>query len=611
MVLTAQRTLLERSIVFILFLLFFLSFVSIRVWDYDFWWHIATGRYIVQHKEIPSKDKFSYVTEENRGKYPATAPREKVLMRQYWLAQVLFYYIYATFGSWGIAVTRALLLTLTLLLVYKGLRLFEISILPSLLLVTPVFYVLLHKFSGERPVLFSFFLGVGVFLIIEDFLKSKRNTIYTLPLVMLIWANLHGGFILGIVFISIYLITETFRFILKRTDLTKKEFYIFVLTLTFSILSTLLNPNKLLLVPMLFQSKYKIFAENIQEYRPLYEFYFKRVVNLDYAVLFIIALTIATLLLRNIKMGPSHLIILGGVLLMSILHQRFLAFTATMGMIIVGKEVMVLYRNTLLRFKSLNTSILKTGADIMIFLLVLFFMAKISIVVNNRIRNFTSDHEITPAKGAIDFIEENRIPGQMFNSDIFGGYIIWRLFPWKKVFTDTRSIDIASTVEYRNIIAGNSTMVGGKPLWERLLDMYNVNFVVVHPLDYYGNIIPLTREIIENDRWRLIYADGNSMVFIRDTEENKGLIARYGMEREKGYWSIIAITSYITLGNKNNPFLYKTIGYCFMKLKKYDEAMKAFGHVLRLDPDNKEVLKMVEEIREVSGKGEKEKGETP
>jgi|Deesub1362A_J573_1020465.scaffolds.fasta_scaffold01646_3 hypothetical protein len=598
------RTYSAKVTVFILFFLFFLSFLSIKLWDYDFWWHIATGRYIVEHKEIPSEDKFSFVTEENRSKYPATALREKVLMRQYWLAQVIFYYIYTTFGSWGIAATRAILLTLTLWLVYKGLRLFEMSTLPSLSLVIPVFYVLLHKYSGERPVLFSFLFSVMVFLIIENFLKSRGKIIYTLPIVMLIWANLHGGFILGIVFISIYLIIETLRFVIKRSDLSKKKFCIFVLTLCVSVSFAILNPNKLLLIPMLFQSKYKIFAENIQEYRPLYEFYFKKVVNLDYTVLFIIAITLAILLLRGIKMGLSHILILIGLFTMSILHQRFFVFTATVGMIIIGKEIMVLYKNTLLRFKSLNTASLKRGGNFFILLAILFFMVKISLAVNNQIRDFSSDHEIIPEEGAINFIEKNKIPGRIFNADIFGGYIIWRLYPWKKVFIDTRSIDIASTVEYRNIIGANPVMVGGKPLWERLLDMYDVNFVVLNPLDYYGNISPLVKEIVENDRWILIYTDGNSLIFMRNNKENEKLINRYRMEKDDAYWSIIAITSYIALENKDNPFLYKTIGYCFMKLKNYDEALKAFGHVLRIQPDDKEVLKMVEEIKLIKDEGE-------
>jgi hypothetical protein len=589
-------------IYFILFSLFFLSFLSIKLWDYDFWWHIATGRYIVENHEIPSQDRFSYITEYNRELFKSTSLREKFLMRQYWLAQVIFYYIYTIFGPWGIVTMRSLLLTLTLWLVYKGLRKFGVPNLLSFSLLIPVFYVL-HKYTGERPVLFSFVLAVLVFLVIESFLKSKGKTIYFLPLVMLVWSNLHGGFALGVVFIGVYLTVEILKVILKKSELSKNKFYLFISLMALSLISSFLNPNGLITI-LMFQSKYQVFTASVQEYQPLLNFYVKKVFSIDYSLFFIIVLTVITLILRFMRMQLSHLILAIGLLIMSFLHQRYFVFSATVGIIIVGKEIGGLYRTWLSRYESSKWKNFRTVLVSAMALFILFSAVKTTLALADNIKkNFSGDHVINTGRYAIEFIEENRIPGRMFNTDAIGGYAIWRLYPWKQVFTDTRAIDIASLVEYKAILAAKTLEKGKELLWERLLEMYNINFVVIEPLDYYGGLVPLIKAINENEHWVLIYTDSNCLIFIRNSEENKDLIKRFHLNKELGYWSIIAKASFMALGEKTeNPFFFSTIGECFMKLRNYNEAEKAFRHVLRIEPGNAVAAKTLAEIRDMKTK---------
>ncbi len=100
----------------ILLLTFFYSYASRSLFDSDFWWHISTGRHILQHNTIPDTDPFSFTSglEENKNLYPL---RENFILKQYWLAQIIFYRIYDYAGAAGIIVLRALLLTLTIVFV--------------------------------------------------------------------------------------------------------------------------------------------------------------------------------------------------------------------------------------------------------------------------------------------------------------------------------------------------------------------------------------------------------------------------------------------------------------------------------------------------------------
>src|SRR4030066_1541 len=90
---------------FILFSTFLYLYLSVDLWDYDFWWHIATGRYIVTEGHLPGKDPFSFTStmEENRNLFPE---RENFLLKQYWLAQGLFYIVFDYIGPTGIIFFR-------------------------------------------------------------------------------------------------------------------------------------------------------------------------------------------------------------------------------------------------------------------------------------------------------------------------------------------------------------------------------------------------------------------------------------------------------------------------------------------------------------------------
>jgi hypothetical protein len=586
--------------ILIIFLLFFASFLSVKLWDFDFWWHIATGRYIVTNHEIPVHDPFSFVTEENRGKFESTSLRERFIMRQYWLAQVIFYYIFQSAGPLGIVITRSVLLTLLLYLVFRSLKFFRVPDAFSLCLIIPVFYLFLHKYTGERPVLFSFIFPVIIFLIIEDYLKTRSRRIYLLPPVMLVWANLHGGFVLGIVIIGVYLAAETLKFLLKRDALGQRDLLVFIGTGVAAIVASALNPNGYLALPM-FHPKYNIFTEQIQEYQSLYRMYFSKAMPLAPEIVVVMIIFALVLLARFRRMALSHLLLLLGLFVLAIQHQRFLAFASTVGMAIAGKEILAAYAYLRERVALLKREHLAKVGSLFFLGILIIFAVRISYRLIESDMKLGEMYMHNDAVGAVNFIERNGIQGRMFNSDAFGGYAIWKLYPGKKVFADTRQIDIATTVEYVTIISGNDTMVGSKPLWEKLLDMYNINFAVLKPIHYHGGLNDLIAKMIENDRWVPVYIDGAYFLFVRDSDVNRDIIAHFRISRENGYWAIIRKASEMALANVDNPFLYTAIGKGFRGLGNDKEAVKSFGHALRLYPYDPIAKKEMEEIS--AGKG--------
>ena len=73
----------------------------------DTWWHLATGRWIVQHHAIPHTDPFSY-----------TFFGKPWIAHEY-LADVMFYWIHWLGGFAALTLVNAAILTAAFLLVYR------------------------------------------------------------------------------------------------------------------------------------------------------------------------------------------------------------------------------------------------------------------------------------------------------------------------------------------------------------------------------------------------------------------------------------------------------------------------------------------------------------
>ncbi len=590
---SAGSSALMYTLVLLFFLTIFLSFFRINLWDYDFWWHIATGKYILQHTEVPSQDPFSFVTEANRGKYPLSEARETFLMRQYWLAQVVMYLVYENFGPVGIRALRALLLTSCLLLVFFGFRHFRIPPLYAMIMIVPVFYVLLRKYTGERPVLFTFFFSILVTVILEKYLTGKHKSLllFFLPPIMLVWSNMHGGFILGILIIGIYNIVEVGLFLRNKTRIGKDALIKLIALSAGSILVTILNPNGWLVFTR-FQSKNDIFKSGINEYMPLLTVYLKKLAPFNGAVFLVLAFVVFVLLLRIVKMPLRRSLLVAGILFMSLKHQRFFAFTSLIGVFLVGLELEAMYKSDI--FKRLYSPTISRIISLILIGTVLIFLTYESVALARIIKQDEKSKEAYKYKQVVDFIEQNSLKGRMFNADAFGGYLIWRLYPKERVFTDTRLIDIASLIEYNTI--SSAKMDGDTPIWQKLLDLYDVNMLVLKPLEYDGSLTRLVEAALESNQWILVYADGVALVFLKNNDKNRDLINRFALSNEKGYWSIIGSASFKAMKNTKNYRLFLTIGSSFVHIGNLEEARKAFMHVLKIDPDNIKAKNYMEEI---------------
>jgi len=88
---------------------------------------------------------------------------------------------------------------------------------------------------------------------------------------------------------------------------------------------------------------------------------------------------------------------------------------------------------------------------------------------------------------------------RIFAHDEWGDYLVWS---GRKVFVDGRSDFYGDDFENKYI-----DVMGVKPGWDKTLDHYGVNTILMAPTE------PLSGALKESSRWRLVYDDGQALVF--------------------------------------------------------------------------------------------------
>ncbi|NWF81139.1 MAG: hypothetical protein HXY37_14020 [Chloroflexi bacterium] len=191
------------------------AFIALRalltpIPPHDFWWHMATGRLIVEQGQIPTTDSFSYTR--------AGEP----FYNQSWLAQVWLYGLQRLGGVPLIIVVQALVLALAygLLLRLCVRRSGAVRLSAGFLLVA----TLPASFDNwiVRPQTYALPLFVATLYVLTAWrLPAIRASgdaparfyrpLLLLPVLGILWVNLHGSFVLGGALIALVFVAEALR----------------------------------------------------------------------------------------------------------------------------------------------------------------------------------------------------------------------------------------------------------------------------------------------------------------------------------------------------------------------------------------------------------------
>ena len=167
--------------------------------------HLLMGKFVLESGAPPAQEIFSYVY-ENRPYTP-----------QEWLAGVIYYVAYALLGLNGVVLLAGLLIAGAFTVIYdEAVSKDADRASPFLLLILGALVSSIHWVT--RPHLFTM-LFLGIWLILIDRLyRGRWVQIWIFPILMVLWANIHGEFIAGFLVLMAYLAGWLWQYLCRRSS---------------------------------------------------------------------------------------------------------------------------------------------------------------------------------------------------------------------------------------------------------------------------------------------------------------------------------------------------------------------------------------------------------
>jgi hypothetical protein len=387
-----------------------------------------------------------------------------------------------------------------------------------------VFIILLTIASSifhwlARPHIFSLLLFVMTYYLLEQFQSRHIQTFYFFPLLVLLWANLHGGFISGFILISVYLIGNSVKFVLSRDEgkkLYRQKTRVLMLTLFACVFVSLINPYGLgvLLYPvkLIFQ---RSIIDRIAEFQSP-NFHHLLLVPSKYFLL--LAILLIGILKKNLDIIEIFLIIIFAN--MALFSQRFVPLFCIVVAPILARNAQWILNQTKSRFvdvfqrKSNDMCLMDASASGYLWLVVGILIVTLAVAANRIEYQF--DESRKPVE-AVNFLKKVSLRGNMFNDDEFGDYIIYSAYPQYKVFIDSR-VDMYGVDHFKDYL----TMVYFEPGWEKVIEKYKINWMIL------SSDSILSRYLNERKDWKTIYSDKVANILVRNTSENQDMLKDYG-----------------------------------------------------------------------------------
>jgi hypothetical protein len=475
-------------IVFVLIFWMSLFFMPriINAGDGDLGRHITSGNVILSTGQIPTQDLFS-----NTMSGGLLYPKE-------WLSQVLFALAFRVAGLNGIAWLTALILAATYSVLAIGLRRLGVN-----MVITAAGAIIasavgsLHSLT--RPHILSWLLFTLFLSILEDHrMNGRRRGLWLLVPLMAAWANLHGAFIYGLVLIALYCIGAALEGERRRAI----ELFAFTILV---ILASFFNPvGPAMLAHNLDFLQNRFLTDLSTEYASPN---FHVISAWPFAALLVVSLAIVARIGQRLTWTP--VILLSIWTAFALYSVRNVPLYAQVAVFILAPYADRLMHEILPRAELFlsHMDAIDRMANGWVWAIVAFALL---VGLESSGTNLdpwgmgnTFDPHVFPV-AAVDGVKAAPPVGDMFNEFNWGGYLLYRLWPEKKVFIDGW-IDFYGEGLTREYLQA----LNAEPGWESILDRHKVQWVIVAPTR------PLAVRLDESPGWDLRYKDGVAGVWVR------------------------------------------------------------------------------------------------
>lgn len=499
--------------------------------DPDMGWHLATGRYVVQHHSIPSTDVLSYTAAGTKWIYPP-------------FAGVLFYLIYNVAGYAGLSWFCALACLLTIACLVRN------RDLASILLAACAVQQVAFR-TGARADLFSTVFFAVFLAALWGYQRGLSKYLWLLPLTMFVWVNVHPGFILGLAVIGAYLLLEASDMLFaERRAAARRRLLEAWPWLTGTALVTLLNPwgptlyaVALSMLGLGEQRTGTLAATSmIGEFLsvPISSQMFQHLIDFrhpDNGYTWMMVAAVFVVLLAMWRRQFGVVIIQAAALGISLQRERYIGFFCITTAILGGTLLSDAFgtrtpaddpqttepkHGPLVRVPLAAALVFVCIASAVTLLHIADFVSNRTHVVFHSDASFGAGESTWFPERAASFIQRERLPGNIFEEYALGGFAAWRLGPEYPDFIDGRGNAPAVVVQERELAA----QPPDSPKWRAAADQWGINVLLIMESGFRGFDMHDANAFCQSSTWRPVYMDEVSLVLLRDTPANRPWLDR-------------------------------------------------------------------------------------
>jgi hypothetical protein len=465
------------------------SFLALRfirtfgIIDPDVWWHLATGKWILQHHAVPTTDPFS--------SYGLNKP----WVAYSWLFEIAIQLMYRSFGYVGIVLYEVLVRVALSVALFHLVR----SLLQNFWRAVALTGFSLYAMSsliGPRPGMLTL-----LFSIVElDMLLSSRRTgctktLWLVPPMFVIWVNWHIQFVYGLLILGVFVFEAALASIPRSkipsvSRLPIKEGFIALLASFLATLATPYGPKEYSTVfQFLHQTKlYNLITElKAMSFRA----------PQDFVALFLVLGAAMAIGWRR-ELASLWTILLSFAAIVAFRSAREIWFLSIISACAIaadwGSPLTQYRRPPMLRDRLL------IGISVLAVLTVGYRHYDVS--------NSWLEIQIAGSfpEAASQYIEKHHLQGPLFNHYNDGGFLIWRL-PSVLVSVDSRG-----NVHGDERLARLSSVWNGNPKWVSDPELSRANIVLAR------TEAPLSSLLRRDSRFRIVYEDVQAVVFQRKSD---------------------------------------------------------------------------------------------
>lgn len=490
--------------------------------DPDFFWHLKTGEWIREHQELPEQDPFNYTS------LSVPPEKQRFVLTSYWLSQLVYHAIHSFLGIPGILALKfliALLFAQALLKLRRGDPVVHAALVLCFL---PLFYGL---YPLERPQVFSF-LGFATLLALLENERTPANTsrgwksCLPIPALMLLWANLHGGHAIGQIALVLFVVLEAVKFAHPALHPGSRDRYRRLLFVGIAgLVASFINPNtwhalQIARIPATDFLGNPDYFSTVQFFREMRQ-------PLIFIFWVALPLAAASCLSTITKPDITSIALLAGTGYFGFLHVRYLPFFMICAVPVIGTLF------SAKRVLKLTRPLLAAGSVVLA-----AYFSRSELPSRERLDlALRVNGDIFPVRAA-DFVLANDLKGNLYNSYLWGGYLLWRLGPERKVFVDGRGINMEAVYQTYSINEAFTVAGATLPYWKRLLRQYGVGYVVIPRVPRYKGVVfyaarKLAGALLNDPEWVPVYVDAITIVFVLRMPEHRDVIARHAISKER------------------------------------------------------------------------------